>query len=185
MQEAVVKALTERWGAGDWLVSSSPGEFNRETLAKFNVSAEEAAKVAGEAAIAMDGIVGYVAEHSAQAAEATLRAYRRSYFPGRSPDLYLVQEPFSLWNGDRGQTSHGTPYSYDTHVPLILFGPAFRAGVYQQDVFTIDLAPTLAAALRINPPALATGKVLAEALEPAGARSGPARLATRARAAIR
>ena len=91
------------------------------------------------------------------------RAFRLSYFPDRGPDVFFVQQPFSLWNGDRGGTTHGTPYSYDTHVPLILYGSAFRAGTFNETVSTIDLATTLAAALGISPPSLATGQVFTQA----------------------
>ena len=157
-------ALISRWGPGDWFVPTAPGFFDRETLAKYKVTVEEAARAAGEAAMSIDGILGYVTAESAVAPASIVRAYRLSYFPGRTPDLFLVQEPFSLWNGDRGGTTHGTPYSYDTHVPLIFYGSVFRTGTYRENVSTTDLAPTLAAALGINVPSLATGSVLTEAL---------------------
>jgi len=63
--------------------------------------------------------------------------------------------------------NHGTPWSYDTHVPLIFMGPGFKAGVYQTPATPADLAVTLAALLGINPPAVATGRVLDVALAPA------------------
>ncbi len=157
-------ALISRWGPGDWFILDAPGTLNRETLAKYKVSVEEAARAAGEAAMTIDGILGYVTAERAVAPASIVRAYRLSYFPGRTPDLFLVQEPFSLWNGDRGGTTHGTPYSYDTHVPLIFYGSVFRTGTYRENISTTDLAPTLAAALSINQPSLATGRVLTQAL---------------------
>ncbi|MGE0157947.1 MAG: alkaline phosphatase family protein [Gemmatimonadales bacterium] len=41
-------------------------------------------------------------------------------------------------------TTHGTPYYYDRHVPLIFFGPGVRAGTSAERVATVDVAPTLA-----------------------------------------
>ncbi len=169
----VSAALVSRWGPGDWLVSAAPGTFNRETLAKYNVSVEQAARAAGEAAMTVPGILGYVTAESAQASPSIAQAYRLSSFPGRSPDLFLVQQPFSLWNGDRGGTTHGTPYTYDTHVPLLLYGPAFRPHHNPVQVSTTDLAPTLASALGVNPPSLSTGRVLTDTL-----RASPASPAT-------
>jgi len=157
-------ALTTRWGPGDWFLPTAPGTLNRETLAKYKVTVEEAARAAGEAAMTIDGILGYVAAASAVAPSSIEHEFRLSYFPGRAPDLFLVQQPFSLWNGDRGGTTHGTPYTYDTHVPLIFYGRAFRKQQNPTQVSTTDLAPTLASALDINSPSLSTGRVLTEAL---------------------
>jgi arylsulfatase A-like enzyme len=70
--------------------------------------------------------------------------------------------PFTLDTGIA--TTHGSPYNYDTHVPLGFYGLAFRPGVYRQHCEPIDMAPTIASALDINPPAAATGRVLTEAL---------------------
>ena len=164
VQDTAVAALTAHWGPGDWFVSGTGATLNRETLAKSKVSVEEAARVVGEAAMTIDGILGYVTAESAHAPQSIAQSFRLSYFPHRGPDVFFVQQPFSLWNGDRGGTTHGTPYTYDTHVPLIFYGSAFRAGTYPENVSTIDLAPTLAAALGINSPSLATGSVLTEAL---------------------
>ena len=40
--------------------------------------------------------------------------------------------------------SHSTPYYYDRHVPLIFFGGGIRPGVTNEQVATVDVAPTLA-----------------------------------------
>ena len=61
--------------------------------------------------------------------------------------------------------THGSPWSYDTFVPLIFAG----AGVPVQQVFrpvqTIDVAPTLSAFLDIKMPSGATGIPLVEVLD--------------------
>jgi arylsulfatase A-like enzyme len=66
--------------------------------------------------------------------------------------------------GDTIPATHGSPYNYDTHVPLIIMGQGIGAGRYQQSATPADLAPTLAALLRIQPPSNATGRILMEAL---------------------
>ena len=40
-------------------------------------------------------------------------------------------------------TTHGTPYSYDTHVPFILYSPFIKPMKVKTSVKTIDIAPTL------------------------------------------
>ena len=94
----------------------------------------------------------------------------RSYHPDRGGDLYLVFKRY--WMNELPAipkaTTHGSPYCYDTHVPLILWGRPFLAGIYEAPVSPADLPVTLAAALGIRGPSLATGatgRVLTEALK--------------------
>ena len=71
-------------------------------------------------------------------------------------------EPY--WLFERSGTSHGTPYNYDTHVPVILMGPGIKPGKYHQRAAVNDIAPTLATLLEVELPSGATGRVLDEAL---------------------
>jgi arylsulfatase A-like enzyme len=61
-------------------------------------------------------------------------------------------------------TTHGAPYTYDTHVPLAFYGAPFRPGVYRTHCEPIDLAPTLTSLLGVNAPSNAAGRVLTEAI---------------------
>jgi hypothetical protein len=57
------------------------------------------------------------------AADPLLRAAQLSYRPDRCGDLYLLQKPYAIPRGLTGTgTTHGTPYPYDTHVPLMAIG---------------------------------------------------------------
>jgi predicted AlkP superfamily pyrophosphatase or phosphodiesterase len=96
-------------------------------------------------------------------------AESNSYFPDRSGDLVIV--PKLYWLGvstpsgkarDYG-TGHGTPYSYDQRVPVLLMGWGIQKGEYFGAVTPADIAPTLAALCGIT---LSThdGRVLSEAL---------------------
>jgi predicted AlkP superfamily pyrophosphatase or phosphodiesterase len=90
--------------------------------------------------------------------------YAHSYSPVGGWYVLGVPTPFRV-AGSHG-TDHATPFSYDTHVPLLLYGLGFQPGVYRTHSEPIDLAVTLASLLGINPPAQATGRVLTEALPP-------------------
>ncbi len=80
-----------------------------------------------------------------------------------SGDVEVLLEPYWMAQESPG-TTHGTPYSYDTHIPLILMGPGIRAGRYDATVVLNDLAPTLATLLGVETPSGSSGRALAEAL---------------------
>ncbi len=74
--------------------------------------------------------------------DALARAVRYGYFRDRSADIVLVQQPY--WQfGDGSATTHGTPYRYDTWVPVFFYGAGIKAGQYVQAVTPADIAPTL------------------------------------------
>jgi arylsulfatase A-like enzyme len=52
---------------------------------------------------------------------------------------------------------HGSPYTYDTFVPILLAGPGVRPAVSRRAVTPAQLAPTLAALLGLKPPSAADG----------------------------
>jgi hypothetical protein len=92
------------------------------------------------------------------------RKYLNSYSPEGSwfvmgvPDIYTV-------GGAKG-TDHASPYTYDTHVPLAIYGLPFQPGTYREKTEPVDLVATLASLLGINAPTHAVGRVLTEALAP-------------------
>lgn len=84
----------------------------------------------------------------------------------RSGDVAFVLDPavISTWYKNGG-TTHGSGFTYDTHVPLIFYGNGVKKGhTYQKSQIT-DIAPTLSAFLRIARPNGATGRVLTELFE--------------------
>jgi hypothetical protein len=88
----------------------------------------------------------------------------RSFFPARGPDLFVVFKPYWLF-GKEG-TSHGSPWDYDTHVPLLFFGAGIQPGTYTERVGISDVAPTLAALLHVETPSGSVGHILPEIVAP-------------------
>ena len=86
--------------------------------------------------------------------------------PVRSGDIYIVQDPY-WFNFDKGPVAamHGSPWRYDTHVPVIFAGTGVPSNTVYREVQPADVAPTLAALLGMSPPASAQGKVLPEVFE--------------------
>lgn len=97
---------------------------------------------------------------------------RRSFHPDRSGDVVIVQEQF--WylypDAERYAAMHGSPYDYDTHVPVIFCGPGIRPGVVREPVTPAQIVPTLAALLGCRPPAGARSPSLLPWLQTGGGR---------------
>ena len=78
-------------------------------------------------------------------------------------ELVVTLEPQVYWSY-MICAMHGSPHDYDTHVPLIFYGPWFAPGRYTNTVRVVDMAPTLAQVLNVRPTEELDGRVLAQAL---------------------
>ena len=96
------------------------------------------------------------------------RRVQNGYYPGRGSDLVIILEPYWIYSAKETPlgTQHGTPYNYDTHVPVIFMGAGIKPGRYNQRVAPNDIAPTLATMLEVEIPSGSSGRVLDEILIP-------------------
>ena len=115
------------------------------------------------------GLTGYFAKSQLARGDIPPTEIGRRYAHSYSPESgwYVIGIPAPFHVGITKGTDHATPFSYDTHVPLAFYGLAFQPGIYRTHAEPVDLAVTLASLLGINAPALATGRVLTEALQTA------------------
>jgi predicted AlkP superfamily pyrophosphatase or phosphodiesterase len=127
-----------------------------------------AAAIADELAKAK-GIGGAIVNNSSSqgGTSGAAAAVRRNYHPQRAGDVYIFQQPywFMFERGPIG-AMHGSPWSYDTHVPIIFVGQGIKPARVDRLVHPIDVAPTLSAILNISPPAAAEGSILKEVVHP-------------------
>lgn len=89
--------------------------------------------------------------------DAVGRRMRKSFHPDRCGDVSFVPKPYWLgsdWTAATG-TGHGSPHPYDTHVPLLVYGPNVKPGVRKDEVVPAAIAAIFAKALGIAPPAKA------------------------------
>lgn len=93
--------------------------------------------------------------------------FARSFYPGRSGQVFIVPREGHFITRDEPVNAfmHGSPWGYDTRVPLILYGPGHvRAGAFAAPARHQDIAPTIAALLGLPVPRTMTGHPLAAAL---------------------
>jgi len=162
---------SERDNTADYVQIYSNGQiyFNYSALERDGVNVEDAERVAGEAALTIPGVARYftrtqLSGGAVSQANAVARRVIHGFNARRSGDVILISEPFRYLSDYVATATHGTPYSYDTHVPLIIMGGGVAPGRYRQPASPADIAPTLASVIGVQPPSSATGRVLTEAL---------------------
>jgi len=88
-----------------------------------------------------------------------------NFHPKRSGDVFIVFEPNWFINDFEGlvvASTHGSPWSYDTYVPMVFAGSGLASQVIDRRVHTVDIAATLAAFLNIKAPSGSVGEPLPE-----------------------
>ena len=93
---------------------------------------------------------------------------KNNFHPLRSGDFYVVFKPNWFINDFDGLTvasTHGSPWRYDTYVPVVFAGAGIEDNNIHRRIHTVDIAPTLSAYLGIKPPSGSVGEVLFEVFE--------------------
>jgi predicted AlkP superfamily pyrophosphatase or phosphodiesterase len=163
-------ALRARFGEGKWILSTAGTSpyLNQPLIAEKKLDPADVRRVAAVAAQSAPHVARvYTREQllSAEAAPDTIgRRILRSYHLARSGDLEIVLEPY--WMRASSGTTHGTPYGYDAHIPIVFMGPGIRPGRYDQTIAMNDIAPTVATLLSVETPSGSQGRVLHEMLAP-------------------
>ena len=96
--------------------------------------------------------------------EGLMHSLQQGYNPKFSGDVLMIPYPATL-NYSRKGTSHGSGYSYDTHVPLIFYGNGIKKGASKKTYKIIDIAPTISNLLKIEAPNGTSGKIIEEVLK--------------------
>jgi predicted AlkP superfamily pyrophosphatase or phosphodiesterase len=167
--DAIEAALAARYGAGPWIEKASlPNIYlDLDKIDGKGLDRAEVRRIAADAAAAIPHVARVYTRDAilsgAVPREAISERITRGYHRDRSGDIHVLLEPHWIAGGTSNAT-HGTPYGYDAHIPLILMGPGIVPGRYRDHAALQDLAPTLAAVLEVEPPSGASGRVLSEAL---------------------
>jgi arylsulfatase A-like enzyme len=89
----------------------------------------------------------------------------RGYHAKRCGDVVMVQEPGWYSAGRVQGTTHGSPYTYDTHVPILFYGKGIKKGSSVRYHSITDVAPTVSVLLNIKFPSGCTGQPVEELFE--------------------
>ncbi len=89
----------------------------------------------------------------------------RGYNFKRSGDIAYQLEPHWISGGGAQGTTHGSAYSYDTHVPILFYGKGIKQGHSSSYHAITDIAPTLSVLLKIKFPSGCSGQPINEMLD--------------------
>lgn len=160
------QGLEKQFGSGKWVVGNSGSSLllDKQLLASRGLGANAVAEAARVLLLAEPGFAAAYTRaellSGGRATEPLFAQMRKAWHADVSGDVQYVLKPYWSFAG-RAVATHGSPYAYDTHVPMLIYGPAWigRARVDTR-VEVVDIAPTLAGLLGIAPPAGSEGKPL-------------------------
>lgn len=87
------------------------------------------------------------------------------YYPRRNGDIQFILKPGFIDAYGTTGTTHGLWNPYDAHIPLLWYGWGIRQGKSNRETYMTDIAPTLAALLRIQMPSGSVGAPIQEVLK--------------------
>jgi predicted AlkP superfamily pyrophosphatase or phosphodiesterase len=163
MLEELKHYLRQKYGEGEWTVHYGNQQIylDRELIAQRGLVLSSMQDDVAAFVRRFEGVVNSNTAHRYATMDygAGLESfYRNGYFFNRSGDVYIHLGPG--WLDSTHRTSHGSPYSYDTHVPLIFFGWHVPQGTTTRKTVTPQIAPTISHMLDIPPPSGSTDQPL-------------------------
>ena len=174
-KEKAIEKIKSTYGIAQELISGFNHPYiylNNEIIREHKLDVNEVSRAIAEELVKFKGVA--YAVPSIDLAEGKIpdtRLYRqilRNFNPKRSGDIYLVLEPHWFVNDFDGLTvasTHGSPWRYDTFVPIVFAGNGLAAQTVFREVQTVDIALTLSKYLKIKAPSGATGSPLSEVLD--------------------
>ena len=162
-------ALNKKFGKGDWISYAGDGVlyFSTDPIPGKKIDMANVQQVAADTLRAQSHIARvYTRTQLAAGAigsDPIDICVRNGFNLARAPDVFAVADPYYIFVGSG--TSHGSPYEYDTHVPVMFLGAGIRAGSYAGNIAVQDIAPTLSTLLAIKAPSGNMGRVLTEMLK--------------------
>ena len=142
--------------------------LNKEKIEELKLNTNDVAQKIADEAINFKGIYKSVTARTLQTTTFTsgiLNSLQNGYNQKFSGDILLVPNPSTLSTYYKnGGTSHGSGYSYDTHIPIIFYGNGIKKGTSKKKYEIIDIAPTISNLLQIEFPNGSTGKIIEEVL---------------------
>jgi len=171
---AISQVIREKFNITEKVVSGFFHPYvylNHDVIKKFNLDINEVSRTLAHELQNQEGIAFAVPSIDlleGKIADTELnKSILRSYNPKRSGEIYIVTEPYWYINDFDGlevASTHGSPWKYDTYVPIIFAGNGLNHQNIFRNVETVDVALTLSNYLKIKMPSGSSGQPLLEVL---------------------
>ena len=167
-----IAALKKRFGLGEELIEDFFQPYlylNRDLIRREGLDQAEVERVLAEEIEKFPGVAKAVSSTALRTAALPdtelMRKIMNNFHPRRSGDIYLVFEPYVFINDFDGlvvASTHGSPWRYDSFVPVMFAGAGLKPASVSRAVTPYDIAPTLANYLGVKQPSATIGEPLAE-----------------------
>jgi predicted AlkP superfamily pyrophosphatase or phosphodiesterase len=170
--EPAIAALKKQFGLGEELIQQFSPPYlylNRELIRDKGLDQAVVEAAIAEELVKFDGIAFAVSSSALRKAalpdNELMRKIRRNFHETRSGDIYLVFDPNVFINDFDGlvvASTHGSPWRYDSYVPVIFAGAGLEPARVSRAITPYDIAPTLANYFGIKHPSASIGEPLPE-----------------------
>ncbi len=168
-KEPAIASLKQQFGLGKELIEAYRHPYvylDRDAIRAKGLDQAVVEKAVAEELMKLDGVALAISSTALREGNLpntrVIQAVLRNFNPGRSGDIFVVHQPHCFINDFDGLTvacTHGSPWRYDTFVPVVFAGGNLKGQRVYRSIETVDIAPTLAAIVGAKPPS--------------GSRSGP------------
>ncbi len=145
--DALDRKLQNDLGTTEHIIQSN-AFLNYAAASKARVDSVALERRVKEGLLLIDGIAGAFFRRDildpANANTPFVSYYQRGYFPPRGRDFLVLPRKYYLFTNSPTGTTHGTPYPYDTHVPMLFLGRGIQRATIATPAHTVDIAPTIA-----------------------------------------
>lgn len=155
--QALLNYLTDKYGQENWIraLANQQIYLDRELIEQKQIDLEEMQQDIADYMLQFDGVLSTntAANFVTEKYEESLQGmYQRGFQYQRSGDVYIQLKPGWLISSSRTGTSHGSPFNYDTHVPMLMYGWGIPQGGTFKKTAVTQLAPTISGLLQIPLP---------------------------------
>ena len=171
MIDSLKVRLASTLGEGEWVKNYSNNQLflNHVLINEKGLTLENVQQICADFLLNIDGIKNtFTAKkmHNNEYQSSFHSLIQRGYNQKRSGDVMVaLQTGWISKYWENGGTTHGTSYSYDTHVPLIFWGGNITKGTTDRRVNIRDIAPSISTILGTSYPNGCTGNPIVEITE--------------------
>ena len=141
--------------------------YNHQKLKVLKIDQLELHDIIRTHITSIDGISRLITKteiYNASENDTLLQRFKNFTHPTKGPDAVILLDKYWTFRNPYG-TGHGTPYDYDSHVPLLFVRKGQDQRFIRRKIHTVDIAPTIADILQVPFPPKIDGKSIFEVQE--------------------